>query len=339
MSLNDWSAADVAGKLSGTGRSKAKKTGRGWMVCCPAHEDRSPSLSLADGREGMLLYHCFAGCRPEDVRTALESHLGVDPSAPSNPTKKKRVVEKKEDEIEVISPAPEGQENPRPDDFYHFEHGMPSKVWTYRLPEGRVAGWVARYDLEEGDKEVIPWCWALDKKKGKEELRMRAMPSPRPLYNLDQIVEREEDPVVWNEGEKAADAAARLFPGWVPTACQGGGNAISLTDFSVLHGRKVILLCDHDGPGYAAASKIADRLMGRADLYFLHWPTRREDGTVYDLQHKDDAADHLDRGWTVEELRSLAKEGMKLTIPIGEIAQAFDPIHYDRQSERRFQNS
>ena len=338
MSLNDWSAADVASRLSGSGKAKAKKTSRGWMVCCPAHEDRTPSLSLADGREGMLLYHCFGGCQPEDVRSALESELGVHTTAAPETSKKKRVIEKKE-EIEVISPVPEGQEDQRPDDFYHFEHGMPSKVWTYRLPEGRVAGWVARYDLDNGSKEVIPWCWAIDKKKGKEELRMKAMPSPRPLYNLDQIIERVEDPILWNEGEKAADAAQKLFPGWVPTACQGGGNAIPLTDFSVLHGRLVILLCDHDGPGYTAASKIADMLMGHCDLYFLRWPEKREDGSLYEAQPKDDAADHLERGWTVDELRALAKKGVKLTIPIGEIAPAFDPIHYDRQSERRFQNA
>ena len=26
-----------------------RKTGSGWMVCCPAHDDRRPSLSVSDG--------------------------------------------------------------------------------------------------------------------------------------------------------------------------------------------------------------------------------------------------------------------------------------------------
>lgn len=339
MSLNDWSAADIASRLSGSGKSKAKKTGRGWMVCCPAHEDRTPSLSLADGREGKLLYYCFAGCQASDVQAALENELGVHSSAPAPKPARKRVVEKKEDEVVVITPAPVGHDNPGIDDFYHFEHGMPSKVWTYRLPENRVGGWVARYDLADGSKEVIPWCWALDKKKNKEMLKMRAMPSPRPLYNLDQIVERSGDPVVWSEGEKAADAAQKLFPSWVATACLGGGKAIGLTDFSVLRDRTVILLCDHDGPGYAAACKITALLLGQCDLYFLRWPEKRGDGTPYEIQPKDDAADHLERGWSVEELRSVSKGGTRLTLPVGEIAPAFDPIHYDRQSERRFQSA
>lgn len=44
--------------------------GRG-MACCPAHDDRSPSLSLADGTEGRLLLRCHAGCSFADVQDAL----------------------------------------------------------------------------------------------------------------------------------------------------------------------------------------------------------------------------------------------------------------------------
>lgn len=37
-----------------------------FMVRCPAHEDATPSLSIADGADGTLV-HCFAGCPPEAV--------------------------------------------------------------------------------------------------------------------------------------------------------------------------------------------------------------------------------------------------------------------------------
>ena len=40
----------------------------------------------------------------------------------------------------------------------------------------------------------------------------RALPSPRPLYNLDSLAASPEAPIVICEGEKAADAAARIFP-------------------------------------------------------------------------------------------------------------------------------
>lgn len=47
------------------------------MCCCPAHEDRTPSLSVSLGRHAILL-HCFAGCTNEAVIAALARH-GVRP--------------------------------------------------------------------------------------------------------------------------------------------------------------------------------------------------------------------------------------------------------------------
>lgn len=340
MSLNDWTAAEVAAKLSKPGRGKSKKTSRGWMACCPAHNDRTPSLSLADGREGVLLYHCFGGCSPDDVRSSLQSLLGESPDARENEPrrqKQKRRVEAPKEEYEVITPVPADQIGVRPEDFEHFEYGCPTKIWTYYLESGDVAGWIVRYDFPDGGKEVIPWTWTRSTLNGREKLRMKGMASPRPLYNLKGILENEESPVLWNEGEKAADAAQKLFPSWVSTACAGGGNAIGLTDFSPLYGRKVIIACDHDASGYQAGAKIADMLMDHCDVYFLRWPTKRADGSGYEIQAKDDAADHLARGWTREELKAVVEDGHRLTYPIREIAPAFDIIHYDRNSERRFQ--
>src|SRR3546814_1361598 len=40
------------------------------MCCCPAHDDRTPSLSVRIG-ETRLLFKCFAGCDISDVLRAL----------------------------------------------------------------------------------------------------------------------------------------------------------------------------------------------------------------------------------------------------------------------------
>lgn len=51
---------------------KARPTGRlKWVARCPAHEDRSPSLSITEGRDGRVLVHCFGGCRPEAILKAV----------------------------------------------------------------------------------------------------------------------------------------------------------------------------------------------------------------------------------------------------------------------------
>jgi hypothetical protein len=41
-----------------------------WSARCPAHNDKSPSLSIADAG-GKVLLHCFTGCAAEDVLEAV----------------------------------------------------------------------------------------------------------------------------------------------------------------------------------------------------------------------------------------------------------------------------
>ncbi|WP_447975379.1 DNA primase [Nitrospira sp. Kam-Ns4a] len=42
-----------------------------WMARCPAHDDRTPSLSIAQGERGVLI-HCFAGCTLAEIAAALK---------------------------------------------------------------------------------------------------------------------------------------------------------------------------------------------------------------------------------------------------------------------------
>jgi hypothetical protein len=41
------------------------------MARCPAHEDRSPSLSIRETTDGTVLVRCFAGCGAADVVEAV----------------------------------------------------------------------------------------------------------------------------------------------------------------------------------------------------------------------------------------------------------------------------
>jgi putative DNA primase/helicase len=48
-----------------------RKAGGAWMACCPAHEDREPSLSITDVKGGKVLVRCHAGCDQRQVIAAL----------------------------------------------------------------------------------------------------------------------------------------------------------------------------------------------------------------------------------------------------------------------------
>ena len=48
-----------------------RKVGQGWTACCPAHDDREPSLSIRDA-DGKVLVRCHAGCDQRNVIAALK---------------------------------------------------------------------------------------------------------------------------------------------------------------------------------------------------------------------------------------------------------------------------
>jgi len=59
-------AATLLDRLDGV---RANGPGR-WLARCPAHEDRSPSLSIREADDRTLV-HCFAGCEVHDVIAAV----------------------------------------------------------------------------------------------------------------------------------------------------------------------------------------------------------------------------------------------------------------------------
>jgi hypothetical protein len=66
--------------LAGTARRICESRGGKWsgtrgMACCPAHDDRTPSLGVSLGRQA-ILFHCFAGCDQQSVLAALASEGG-----------------------------------------------------------------------------------------------------------------------------------------------------------------------------------------------------------------------------------------------------------------------
>ena len=71
--------ADILPRLE-----KVKRTGRAnWLACCPAHEDKHPSMTIHETDDGRILVHCHAECSFEAIANAVG--LGWDVWFPPKP--------------------------------------------------------------------------------------------------------------------------------------------------------------------------------------------------------------------------------------------------------------
>jgi hypothetical protein len=147
--------------------------------------------------------------------------------------------------------------------FKRMGHRLPDQSWTYRTAEGASCFHVLRWDEPDGSKEIRPLCWVRSAKS--EGWAFRAWPESRPLYNLHKITASPDAFIIVCEGEKAADAANKLYAhaytrGAVATTSSGGAGAAEKTDWTPLAGRTVGIWPDADEVGQKYASDVAKRL-------------------------------------------------------------------------------
>jgi len=258
MHETSWSAERCAALLH-----KPKRTPNGWKACCPAHEDRNPSLFLADGDDGLALV-CYAGCSYRDIAQALEAK-----GATLGQTRRSEDIPSE-----------------------HFQLGAYHSYWDYRDTTGRVILRVCRWEQPGGKKDIRPlirnpeggWKWGHH-------------PTPRPLFHLDRLASDPEAPVVMVEGEKTAVAAQKLFPSHLVTTWAGGAAAMGQADWTPLTGRSVILIPDCDTPGRKAMAWVSTHLKPLAKEVRIVDPQR----FVTTLPDGWDLADTLPEGCDVAQ--------------------------------------
>src|SRR4249919_950852 len=85
MTVHDFLAACAA--HTGT---PARKVAGGYMVRCPAHQDRNPSLSVTEGADGRVLLTCHAQCATDDIVAALG--LTMRDLMPPRPERDRHIV-------------------------------------------------------------------------------------------------------------------------------------------------------------------------------------------------------------------------------------------------------
>jgi putative DNA primase/helicase len=87
--MRNTAAKDIARALRG------HRSGSGWMACCPAHDDTTPSLSISETEDGKPLVHCHAGCSQQAVISKLHDlHLWAasGEQVPQQPREHRRQV-------------------------------------------------------------------------------------------------------------------------------------------------------------------------------------------------------------------------------------------------------
>jgi predicted P-loop ATPase len=207
-----------------------------------------------------------------------------------------------------------------------------SAMWRYNNPYGEQLFYIARFDGNEG-KIIRPYCWSGGKWVNK------GWPSPRPLYNLHLL--SQDLPVLIVEGEKAADAAAKIVgDAYVVTTWTNGVNGVGKTDWSAINNRKVLIWPDCDlknadtktgpkygiepgtrlptryQPGMAAGLEIAKILQGSNEVKIITFDACEATGTganatparpAWESFDGWDAADALREGWGWQEFYAWAK--------------------------------
>lgn len=208
------------------------KTSTGYKACCPAHPDRTPSLSISETDSGKVVVYCHAGCTQEAVMAALGySFTFADHDDPRTPKGGRNVTRKRHatpeaaikaakwgveqtDKREIVETIPHLYENGKPFGYsvrFNFADGK-----TYRQVHRDGDAWLT----SAGDK-----LW--------------------PIFKLNEL--SNENRVFLHEGEKACLAGWQI--GLPSTCCKGGSKAPQKTDWQALAGREVVILPDRDEPG------------------------------------------------------------------------------------------
>lgn len=210
---------------------KVRKNGSGWMACCPAHDDRTPSLSITTGDKGILL-NCHGGCTFDSVVAAL----GILPNELFNEPLKR-------DADRIPKPIPSGTPKMVGKFIYNDQLGR-ERFWVERWEPGINGGRKSfKQRHKDSDGRII------DGVSGVELV----------LYRLNEIMPYD---TVWIvEGEAKADA---MFSMSIPATCCAGG-CKSWKDGYAEHlaGKQIVICPDNDEPGKKFAEIVQNSLAGK----------------------------------------------------------------------------
>lgn len=257
--------AAVLAKLPG-----AKRQGRGWMARCPAHDDGTASLSIAEGRDGRALLNCHAGCPADAIVGALGMALtDLFPPRPADGNSGK--------------PGRDPKERP-----------LLERTYDYTDADGHLVQQAMRLRYTNGDKTfrqrrpdpARPGEW-INNVDGVEPV----------LYRFPQLLEAIAlgRRVYVVEGEKDVETLESV--GYPATTNVGGAGKWRESYAATFAGADVVILPDNDPAGRSHAQQVAASLAhAGATVRILELPN---------LPPKGDVSDWFARGGTREAFEAL----------------------------------
>lgn len=211
----------------------------------------------AQGGDLISLLAYLTGVEQIEAARTLAADVGVSITEFATHAQPEKPAKEDEPAEWVYLPADTANAPPVPQ--AHVARGKPARTWTYKAQDGRVLGYVCRFETSDGGKDVLPLTLWRRLATGEYKWRWAQFPEPRPLYGLERMPGREELPVLLVEGEKCADAAHHsIGDRCVVLTWPGGGKAIGKADFSPIAKRKVVTWADCDAQ-VAKTQAMADK--------------------------------------------------------------------------------
>ena len=156
----------------------------------------------------------------------------------------------------------------------------------------------------------------------------KAPPAPRPLLNLKQLLADKTKTVLIVEGEKACDAAQKLFPSSICTTWASGCKAINKTDWKPLKGRKIFLFPDNDQVGFEAMERLAQLLfsIGVETIKQVNPPDEVKQG--WDL---------ADATWTTKEAIKFVNQRLFYVSKKEQVEELIPQVETETEVDKYFQ--
>jgi predicted P-loop ATPase len=144
-----------------------------------------------------------------------------------------------------LLPVPEGTPPAR---FTHHKRGEVKRVFTYRDDEGRLLGYVCRFDRQTGGTVDLTLTFTHNTTTGERMWRWIQFRAKRPIYGWERIVAAEQYTLhVLVHDEWAAEEIAQIpeFQHMLPIAWPGGRSKIGEVDWAPLRGKMVVVWMPH----------------------------------------------------------------------------------------------